>query len=205
MKEQEAHHREDEYWTDDILLCEADFRQYQPGRTSVRARVHAAEESYRRDDVDHAIENLRTLTGTRSYVHLRPYALEPDYRVTVALRPPAPTGQLGEVVSSSWEGMRHRDVGQVQAWHYPTDRLSVIWESFFYEPFRVPALADDHNMSALWDGVEAFMCERFPQTEQLVTPHRDPEFADDQYAAFLRGRGYDKVTQAAFGKAVRRR
>jgi hypothetical protein len=100
--------------------------------------------------------------------------------------------------------MRQREIGQVQAWHYPPDRLSVIWEAYLYPPYRAPQIVGDQNMSALWGGVEQFMLGRFPATEQLVTPHHDPEFDDELYAAFLRQRGYTPVTSAAYGKRPQR-
>lgn len=100
----------------------------------------------------------------------RPFLLEPVLRLTVGVRPDVRSGVIGEVIDAHWNGMRHREIGQVQAWHYPTDRLSVIWEAYYYEPLRLPPLPDDRNMSTLWGGVESFMVQRFPTAEQLVTP-----------------------------------
>jgi hypothetical protein len=60
--------------------------------------------------------------GERGYVHARPYVLEPEITLTVGLFPTLREGgAVGEVVDSAWEGMRHVEIGQAQAWHYPAN------------------------------------------------------------------------------------
>jgi len=200
--ESRPHNQEEKYWTDDIALCSGTFYGAEQEQTTVRARIHASDERYRRGDLDREIETLQTIQGTRSYIHLQPYILEPEYEATIALTGSSKGNRVGHVMRSRWSGMRHREIGQVQAWHYPADRLTVLWECFYERPYRAPHLVDDSNMASLWHGVESYFAAHFPATERLVTPHRDPEFVDAEYEAFLHGRGYRRSARAAFGKVV---
>jgi hypothetical protein len=68
---------------------------------------------------------------------MQPYVLEPDVALRVGLYPEDEFSQvIGDVVSSTWEGLRHKDDGYVQVWHYPQDRTIVIWECYFLQQFR---------------------------------------------------------------------
>ncbi len=164
MHERE-HENHDEYWTDDLSLGEVAL----PREISVvRLRWHQSEERIR----DHEeLLPLEHKTGPRFYIHARPYVLEPAITLTVGLYPTSTeTGAVGEVVGSEWEGMRHREVGQAQAWYYPLDRLLVLWECYLFDawcrddPVGDPALAD------LWHGFEGELRRRFPEAERVATP-----------------------------------
>lgn len=194
----------DPYWEEDISLCEAVIYGYGAEPRGIRARIHADAEGYRHRDVVPDVEHVGTLTGMRVSLHLRPYVLEPDYSPERELSSSVQANQFGDVLSSTWEGMRHDDIGQAHARHYLRDRLSVIWECSLHPCYRAPHLPEDDGSAALWQGVERHLLSRFPETAQLVTPLHNQAFDDDEYRSFLRARGYTQVAKAAFGKLVSR-
>ena len=57
-------------------------------------------------------------------------------------------------------------------------------------------------MRRLWMGMEDYLLTHFPDTSQVTTPFRDPQFPDDEYQAFLAALGYAPVAKAAYGKAL---
>src|SRR5690242_20391270 len=115
------------YWTDDISLCEASVRYFRHAPTTVRAKVHTHEEAYDASDIHEEIVPIKTKQGLRTYILLKPYVLEPEVTLTVGLRSEATDDQaVGDVLSSTWEGMRHKEVGHIQAWHYRADRAIVL-------------------------------------------------------------------------------
>jgi len=203
--EHEAHREADLYWQDDVALCEATLRYLRGSPTTVRAKVHVSEERFSSDDVHPEIVPLTHTSGERSYILMKPYVLEPEITLTVGVYPNPTSDQtydqaMGEVLSSAWEGMRHKEVGHIQAWHYPKDRTLVLWECYFNRPFRDQPLLQDENMRNLWMSTERFLLDRFSGRCRLLTPFRDPEFPDDEYQQFLRELGFQSVAKAAYGK-----
>lgn len=76
-------------------------------------KVHEATERYGRSHDD-----LVRLDGpgTRSYFHGKPYQLIADHHLTVNLfAVPRPTGEIGVVESSNWEGFNHQELGTPRA------------------------------------------------------------------------------------------
>ena len=113
----------------------------------VRLWLHQSDEAYHGRTIAELVP-LSHPSGSRSYIHARPYVLEPEITLTVELSPtPQATGAVGEVADSAWEGMRHVEIGQAQAWYYPADRLLVLWECYLFDRWRLadplcdPALA----------------------------------------------------------------
>jgi hypothetical protein len=132
---------------------------------------------------------------------MKPYVLEPEMTLTVGLRSEETDDQaVGDVISSTWEGMRHKDVGHIQAWHYPSDRTIVMWECYFNRHFRDKPILEDENMRRLWTSTEQLLLDRFSGRPKLITPFRDPNFPDSEYQQFLRELGYQPVAKAAYGK-----
>jgi hypothetical protein len=202
-----SHEREpaerDPYWTEDASLFEGSFRYFRGSPSIVRARIHVDEEAYRLDAAD--LEAALTIqkAGSRSYVLMKPYVLEPDIRLTVGLYTGETSDQaVGEVLASQWEGMRQRDIGHAQAWHYPTANTTMLWECFLERHFRDQPLPQDRNMKGLWQAVERYLVSRFPATKQLVTTDKDPMFDDQEYQHFLRELGYGSVGKALYGKVI---
>lgn len=191
---------QDEYWTADLALGEA-----RVGRETalVRLRLHRSAERYHRREGAEFVP-LAAPAGVRHYVHAQPYLLEPRITLAVGVYP-APTTQdaIGEVVSATWEGMRHRALGQAQAWHYPADRLLVLWECYLLDPWRHADPTQDPLQALLWQGFERVLVERFPHADRIVTPSWENLYARPAWQAFLGGQGYAPVGHGVFGKPLR--
>ncbi len=198
MTEREQPPAEPEYWNVDQAIGEVTLWRDQ--RYTLRMRAHVTDELYRQAAREEIIP-LKHPRGVRTYVHAKPYVLVPDITLGVQLYPtPEPAGAIGEVASSSWEGMRHEEVGTCQAWFYVEDRTIVLWEAYMFDHYRAPDLAQDTNTHALWDGFEGFLTARFPSARLLVTTYDDPAYDTEQYQEFLTLRGYRRLNQVAFGK-----
>ena len=195
MREREV--EQGSYWTDDVLLGEIAL----PQETSlVRLRLHESEETYHGRNIAELVR-LSQPTGTRRYAHARPYVLEPDITLTVGFFPtPRDTGAVGEVVDSAWEGMRHVDIGQAQAWYYPADRLLVVWECYLYDRWRAADPLRDGALAAVWDGFERRLLTHFPQAARIATPSWEDIYARPAWQAFLAQRGYAPATPGVFLK-----
>jgi hypothetical protein len=102
------------------------------------------------------------------------------------------------------QGFREAQVGNAQAWYYPTEKALVLWECFFEERFRKDPLPEDANMQKLWQSFERYLLTKFPQASTLATPFNDPIAESiDEYQAFLKSLGYSPIAQAAYGKRIR--
>jgi hypothetical protein len=144
-------------------------------------------------------------SGTRRYVHARPYVLAPDITLTVSLfSTPRETGAIGDVVAASWEGMRHVEIGQAQAWYYPADRLLVLWECYFFDRWRLADPVHDPALAALWDGFAQHLVTRFPETTCIATPSWEDLYERPAWQAFLTLHGYALATPGAFAKELPR-
>ena len=188
----------DPYWQDDAAIDEV--RLFRGEAYTVRMRLHTSTERYagRREIVP-----LSQPAGERVYVHGKPYILVPDITLTVRLHEqPDPVGAIGQVAGSDWTGMRHEEIGQAQAWFYAADRLVVLWECFPEARYRASddPLADT-TLAALWTGFEAWLRQRFPGAQQLVTTYEDL-YDRELWRRFLADRGYAAVAPAAFAKAL---
>jgi len=189
----------DPYWQEDVAI--GDGRFYRGETYTIRLRLHTSTERYA---ARHEIVPLSQPATTRTYVHAKPYIIVPDITLTVGLyRQPDASGAIGEVRGSDWTGMRHEDIGQMQAWYYPTDQLLILWECFPEERFRTSDdPRQDATLAALWSGVEAWLAGRFPEARQLVTTWEDI-YERPLWQAFLAEQGYRPVAPAAFVKELR--
>ena len=98
--------------------------------------------------------------------------------------------------------MRHEEIGQAQAWFYPSDRLLILWECFPEARYRTSDdPLSDTTLAALWSGFEAWLRERFPDARQLVTTYEDL-YDRARWQEFLGEQGYAPVAPAAFTKAL---
>jgi hypothetical protein len=194
MSERERVH--DHYWQDDVTIGEGLI-----GRSphTIRMRVHSAREHFRHH---HELLSLSVAAGERIYVHAKPYILVPDITLSVGLyERPTTTGAIGEVTGSDWTGMRHEEIGQMQAWYYPNpnDRLVMLWECYAEERYRALDPRDDATLAVLWSGFERWLIHRFPEAERLATTWEDL-YPRSAWHAFLADQGYQQVAPAAFAK-----
>ena len=192
----------DPYWTLDTSLFEGTFRYFGDAPVLVRGKAHTEQEHYRKSDVNLEITPIAITQGERTYVHCKPFVLIPDIVLTIGLYPQlAPSGAVGEVVGAQEKRQKEVEIGNCQAWAYPDNTL-VLWEAFLHEFVRDAPLPADVNMRALWESIERFLVQQFPQASRIVTTSHDPIFDTAEYQAFLRSLGYAQVAQAAFGKSL---
>ncbi len=185
------------YWQTDLAAGEV--RVWEQAH-ALRWKLHQSEERFTR------LAELIPLTqtsGTRTYFDLRPYILVPSITLTVGLSPaPRADGAIGEVAGSAWEGMRHEELGQAQAWYYPVDRTLLLWECYLHDRFRQADPREDALLATLWREVEALLLARLPDVEHLVTTWED-SYARPAWQDFLAELGYRPAAPAVFTKAAR--
>jgi hypothetical protein len=187
------------FWTIDEELCAGELHGEQ---FTVRMRAHLAEERYhgRRSA---GIVPLASSQGLRDYVLIHPYILLPDISIQVGLYDsPTPSGAIGEVVSSAWEGMRQERIGDGQAWFYRAEQTILPWECMLFTRFRADDPAEDANLVPLWQGFERFLRSRFPTATTIATPSFEPDYEEEQWQGFLTGLGYHRHSEQAFAKEV---
>jgi hypothetical protein len=202
---------QDDFWTHDVPLFEGVFRYYHNKPRPVRGKIHASDEPYRLEKHETDIRPIAMLTGTRTYIMLHPYVFEPILTLTVGLyQKPKHVADMGEAIGETLgqpkqEGVRDVQIGNAQAWYYHQDKILELWECFLWEGFRTHPLVDDPHMKKLWQGVETWLIQQFPQATRIVTPGNDPiAHSIEEYQTFLRSLGYESVAKAAFGKPVKR-
>lgn len=188
------------YWQTEVEIGEAPFQ----GRpTRLHLRVHSGDEQY------HHTADLVTLSqprGMRAYFHARPYILIPHITLTAEFfTAPARDGAIGEVVATEFEGMRPQDIGDAQAWYYPSDRTLILWECYLYEWGRLPNSRDDVMQATLWRGFEQFLLMCLPEAERIVTPAWEPIYEVVDWRDFLRSQAYAPLSDRAFVKSVERK
>ncbi len=103
------------------------------------------------------------------------------------------------MIDAEWRGMRHREVGQAQAWYYPADRILMIWECFPLDQYKETVPSKDMNLRALWSGFERTLLARLPQPDRIVTTWEDI-YLREQWADFLLTQGYAPDGPATFAK-----
>ena len=186
------------YWQQDHAIGEG---QMDGKAFAIRLRLHFAEEAYqeRRELVP-----LRQERSRRVYVHGRAYILVPAVRRSLGIYDrPSPSGAVGKILDSQWEGMRHQDIGNAQGWGYPAERLIVLWEGYLFDPYRQVDPRADPSLATLWTGFERLFLDRFPEAERMVTPSWEPVYPEvADWEGFLTARGYRRIDQQVFGKAV---
>jgi hypothetical protein len=198
---------ENDFWTERRELFTAQFPTYYREPQQVHGRFHTSDERY--FDGSREIIPLTQRRGHRTYVMMHPYVREPKLTFTVGLYPKPKhyadqESPIGEVIGSHHEGFREAQVGNAQAWYYPTDKTIVLWECFFDDRFRKHPLPTDTNMQNLWQAFEHYLLKKFPQASTLATPFNDPIAASiDEYQIFLKTLGYSSLAQGAFGKRIR--
>jgi hypothetical protein len=203
----------DDFWTHDIKLFNGRFAFYHDELRPVRGKIHTSEEPY--DLMGKSEQDIRpipTRRGTRTYIMLHPYVFEPILTFTVGLyQKPKSYADLGEAIGETvgkpkQEGVRDVQIGSVQAWYYHEARTLEIWECFLDSRFRKHPLVDDPQMRKLWQGVEQWLGEHFPEATRIVTPFNDPiAHSIEEYQTFLNSLGYEPVAKAAFGKPLKGR
>lgn len=111
---------------------------------------------------------------------------------------------VGEVVDSRVEGMDRRVIGNAQGWYYPAQGILVLWECEVFYPYGTAPddPTEDRTLFTAWEAFERLLLNKFTEAKQMITPGWEPKYCDEQWGAFLRGRGYTPVAddQRAFTK-----
>ena len=194
MKEQDK--ERDPYWQEDTALGEGRIDDEQYG---IRLRLHTSAERYQET---REIVSLKHRRGERIYCHGRPYILQPEITLSIGVYPEPRGDQVGEVLSSEWEGMRHQDIGNAQAWYYPAEQTLVLWECYLFDLYREENPLGDEVLASTWAGFERWLLSQFPETRRLVTPCWENTYERDHWQAFLAVRGYHAFNERAFLKTV---
>lgn len=191
----------DEYWTDDQLLCEAPI---EGSAHQVRMRIHHSAERYPSGHGRTEILPVADRAGMRDYIHIHPYILVPDITLAVRLAPSVVADDaLGMVESTQWEGMRHLQIGNGQAWFYRADGVLILWELELWPHFRAHAQeSQDVTLLACWQGFGAYLQAQFPSARVTATPSWEPGVAPEEWQSFLTRLGFhpDLAAPEAYSK-----
>jgi hypothetical protein len=196
----------DTYWQEEVHLFDGVFpyfrHQNKPRSVSVRAKIHSSQERY--FDIDAEIVPIATLKGERSYINMHPFVEEPNIVLTISMPPNgyADTPAIGSVQAAKVQSFRDIQIGNVQAWYYPSEAILILWECYLFSSFTSSASPHTATMRDLWRSVEKYLRAQFPQIERIATPFSDPLYPTEEYQAFLRTLGYEPVAKAAYGKLV---
>lgn len=195
MRERDDNTRElDDYWQHDLAIGEARFWR---DEYTVRLKVHESTETHsgRLD-----LLPQRTYRGDKLYFHAKPYILLPDISLSVGLYEKPQGPNIGEVRDVRWEGMRHQEVGQAQAWYLGGDLQTLeLWEAYIEEPHRQKDPTQDPALAMVWQGFEGFLLDRLQGVERIITPAWEPVYPV-KWPEFLEQMGYRRLSNQAFEK-----
>lgn len=179
----------DDYWQIDEAIDDG----------SIRLKVHYEDDQYSGGE----IVPLKEKRGIRTYYHAKPYILIPRITLALGLHPEPKGQEIGKVLDSSWEGMDHREIGNAQAYWYPTDRLILLWECILFGSDRPKDPNQDERLTKVWQHFEHFLIKCHREVTRIATPGWEPEFPEGTlWQDFLRDRGYAPLNERAFVKEV---
>jgi hypothetical protein len=125
---------------------------------------------------------------------LRPYILrEPGFSL--------PDGTMQEALWPEDVGTVPEHIGMVQATHYPRERTLALDQFEFHDG---KATGTNPVVSALFRGVERYVCSRYPHVKRLVVSEDHSYVAIEGKEAFLQGEGFSYVPEhpARFEKTI---
>jgi hypothetical protein len=165
----------DPYWTDDRAL------------TTVRLGHAAYDVAIR----SHAAHERSTGAGGESLFALQQSHGERVYLQSRLYIPSLPA-----------TGHEHR-LADGQAWHYPAEAATVLWEllpaGIWWRPDPDPR--EDFLLRRLWLAYERFLVDRFPAATRLLTTYEDTYDRGD-WQGFLTTLGYRQTAPAGFTKIL---
>ncbi len=104
------------------------------------------------------------------------------------------------MLSSDWVGMKRREIGNAQAWHYPTERAVLLWECYLYDDYRKERAAEDEALATLWRGFEQAILDHSPGTTKILTPSWETIYELADWQEFLSAQGYRQLHLQSFVK-----
>jgi hypothetical protein len=174
------------FWTIDEELGELELMQRPggPDRYTVRLKAHTATAPYRARRELYPLQH----DGTEHEVSGKAYILVPDITLSVGLFDhPVPSGAVGTVRDTTWEGMRHHDIANVRGLYYDADQAIGIWEVDTW------GWLDEFTHARLWQAFESWLVGRFPEARRIYTDDAEPGEDEEQNRVFLRSLGYEQV------------
>lgn len=195
MKERDA--GSESFWTIDEELCELPLLHGgEPTSYSVRVKAHVQHSTYQNN---RELYPLQADQGTKMDLIARAYVLVPDITLTVDLhRDVLPSNMVGEMVESSWRGMRHEELARLRGLYYVEDRALAIWEIDDVDRL------DLAGRLTLWQGFERFLTHRYPDARRMYADDAEPGPSQADNQDFLRSLGYQDAasTPRVFAKEL---
>jgi len=143
----------DAYWTHTLMLGEGVVQGH---KSLIRLRLHRSEEPAYHPESLFPIAVKRG--DTRTYFHAKPYILIPRMTFTIGLTQPKADGDaIGRVIGSDVTKLQEWEIGNAQAWYYPTDKALVLWECYLFEPYRQEDPRIDPLLVTIWQGFEKLL------------------------------------------------
>jgi hypothetical protein len=123
--------------------------------------------------------------------------------LTIGLtQPKADSGETGRVIGSDVTKLQEREIGNAQAWYYPTDKALVLWECYLFEPYRQKDPRKDHLLATVWQGFEKALLKELPDTTKIYTTY-ETVYDRPVFQTFLTKYGYREIDKVAFVKEVK--
>jgi hypothetical protein len=187
----------DPYWTHNLIIGEGDIQGH---KSLIRLHLHRSEERTYHEESLFPIAVKRG--DPKIYFHAKPYILIPRMTLTVGLtRPKADSDEIGRVIGSDVTKLQEREIGNAQAWYYPTEKALVLWECYPYKQFAKEDPRSDPLLATLWQGFEKLLLKELPDTTRIYTEY-EPIYENQVYQAFLTKLGYRPIEKAVFVKEV---
>jgi hypothetical protein len=194
----------DSYWTHNLVIGEGDVQRH---NSLIRLHLHRSEEPYFHSEelfpiASHLPGNRPPRGATRTYFHAKPFILIPQMTLTIGLtRPKVDSREIGRVIGSDVKHLQEQEIGNAQAWYYPTDKALVLWECYLFELYRKDDPLKDPLLATLWQGFEDALLKELPDTTRIYTTY-EPIYERPVFKTFLRKRQYRPIEKVAFVKEV---
>jgi hypothetical protein len=187
----------DSYWTHNLVIGEGEIERH---KSLIRLHRHRSEERAYHGESLFPIDIKRG--DTKTCFHAKPYILIPRMTLTIGLtKPKADSDEIGRVIGSDVKHLQEQEVGNAQAWYYPTDKALVLWECYLYEPYRKEDPRKDPLLATIWQGFEETLLKELPDTTRIYTTY-EPIYDRPVYQTFLAMQGYRPMKKVAFRKEV---
>jgi hypothetical protein len=206
----------DSYWTHNLVIGEGEIERH---KSLIRLHMHRSEERTYHGESLFPIDIKRG--DTKTYFHAKPYILIPQMTLTILIpqmtltilipqmtltigltKPKADSDEIGRVIGSDVKHLQEQEIGNAQAWYYPTDKALVLWECYLYEPYRKEDPRKDPLLATIWQGFEETLLKELPDTTRIYTTY-EPIYDRPVYKTFLAMQGYRQIIKVAFRKEVK--
>ena len=190
----------DSLWPHRTIIGEADVPTIHTDRCLIRLKFDRSDEEYKNHD--DLLVPLANRSGRRIYIGAKPYILIPNIILTFVSTPPqADSNAIGRVIDSDVTQLQELEIGNAQAWYYPTEKSLVLWDCYLHQPYRQQDVLTDSLVATVWQGFEKLLLTQLPDTERIYTTYEDV-YERPVWDEFLKTQGYRKIGSVAFMKEV---